>query len=126
MKNVGKPEIHIYDRDTEEPPKYQQACERVNARGDGSIAFLTSKREAENYLHVDAIKQAFQLEIDLEIDGKTDIPNLLVEHTPYKESNVKKKLNSRAVSFMSKELLEQVDTNGEVMEWFNAINSRLS
>ncbi|HCG8138193.1 ATP-binding protein [Vibrio parahaemolyticus] len=126
LKNVGKPEIHIYDRDTEEPPKYQQACERVNARGDGSIAFLTSKREAENYLHVDAIKQAFQLEIDLEIDGQTDIPNLLVEHTPYKESNVKKKLNSRAVSFMSKELLEQVDTNGEVLEWFNAINSRLS
>ncbi|MDF4518519.1 ATP-binding protein [Vibrio parahaemolyticus] len=126
LKNVGKPEIHIYDRDTEEPPKYQQACERVNTRGDGSIAFLTSKREAENYLHVDAIKQAFQLEIDLEIDGQTDIPNLLVEHTPYRESNVKKKLNSRAVSFMSKELLEQVDTNGEVLEWFNAINSRLS
>ncbi len=126
LKNVGKPEIHIYDRDTEEPPKYQQACERVNARRDGSIAFLTSKREAENYLHVDAIKQAFQLEIDLEIDCQTDIPNLLVEHTPYKESNVKKKLNSRAVSFMSKELLEQVDTNGEVLEWFNAINSRLS
>lgn len=126
LKNVGKPEIHIYDRDTEEPPRYQQACETVNARGDGSIAFLTSKREAENYLHVDAIKQAFQLEIDLEVDGQTDIPNLLVEHTPYKESNVKKKLNSRAVSFMSKELLEQVDTNGEVLEWFNAINSRLS
>ncbi|MNO71673.1 hypothetical protein D3C76_625930 [compost metagenome] len=126
LKNVGKPEIHIYDRDTEEPPRYQQACETVNSRGDGSIAFLTSKREAENYLHVDAIKQAFQLEIDLEIDGQTDIPNLLVEHTPYKESNVKKKLNSRAVSFMSKELLEQVDTNGEVLEWFNAINSRLS
>lgn len=126
LKNVGKPEIHIYDRDTEVPPKYQQACEKVNARGDGSIAFLTSKREAENYLHVDAIKQAFQLEIDLAIDDQTDIPNLLVEHTPYTESNVKKKLNSRAVSFMSKELLEQVDTNREVLEWFNAINSRLS
>ncbi|ENM3851112.1 ATP-binding protein [Vibrio cholerae] len=126
LKNVGKPEIHIYDRDTEVPPKYQQACEKVNARGDGSIAFLTSKREAENYLHVDAIKQAFQLEIDLAIDDQTDIPNLLVEHTPYNESNVKKKLNSRAVSFMSKELLEQVDTNREVLEWFNAINSRLS
>lgn len=126
LRSVGKPEVHIYDRDTDQPPKYQQAHDRVNSRGDGSIAFLTSKREAENYLHVDAIKQAFRLEVDLEINDQTDIPNLLVAHTPYKESNVKKKLNSRAVSNMSLELLEQVDTNGEVLEWFNAISSRIN
>jgi len=126
LKNIGKPEIHIYDRDTEQPPKYQQAHDRVNNRNDGSIAFLTRKREAENYLHVDAIKRAFQLDIDLEINDQTDIPNLLVELTPYRESNVKKKLNTRAVANMSYEHLQEVDESGEVLGWFNAIRSRIN
>lgn len=126
LRNVGKPEVHIYDRDTQQPPKYQQACDKVNARTDNSIAFLTSKREAENYIHKDAIKQAFNLQNDLTIDDQTDIPNLLVPLTPYNESNIKKKLNSRAVSNMSLELLKQVDTSNEVLGWFNAINSRIS
>lgn len=126
LKNIGKPEVHIYDRDTEQPPKYQQAHDKINGRDDDSIAFLTSKREVENYLHIDAIKDAFQLDVELAIDDQTDIPNLLVEHTPYKESNVKKKLNTRAVARMSYAYLQEVDTNGEVLEWFNAISSRLS
>lgn len=126
LKNIGKPEVHIYDRDTEQPPKYQQAHDKINGRDDDSIAFLTSRREVENYLHIDAIKDAFQLDVELAIDDQTDIPNLLVEHTPYKESNVKKKLNTRAVARMSYAYLQEVDTNGEVLEWFNAISSRLS
>jgi len=126
LKNIGKPEVHIYDRDTQEPPAYQQAHDRVNERDDESIAFLTTKREAENYLHTDAIKQAFRLEVELEIDAQTDIPNLLVDHTPYKESNVKKKLNTRAVANMSYEYLQETDPNGEVIEWFNAIKSRIN
>lgn len=126
LKNIGKPEVHIYDRDTEQPPKYQQAHDKINGRDDDSIAFLTSKREAENYLHIDAIKDAFQLDMELAVDDQTDIPNLLVEHTPYKESNVKKKLNTRAVARMSYAYLQEVDTNGEVLEWFNAISSRLN
>ena len=126
LRNLGKPEIHIYDRDIAQPPEYQQAHDRVNARQDDSIAFLTTKRETENYLHVDAIKKAFQLECDLTINDQTDIPNLLVSHTSYNESNIKKKLNERAVSFMTYELLQQSDQTGEVLEWFNAINSRLN
>jgi energy-coupling factor transporter ATP-binding protein EcfA2 len=126
LKNIGKPEVHIYDRDTQQPPAYQQAHDNVNSRGDGSVAFLTSKREAENYLHKDAIKSTFRLDVDLVIDDQTDIPNLLVGLTPYKESNVKKKLNTRAVANMTYEYLQEVDPTGEVLEWFNAIKSRIS
>ncbi|BEU03978.1 hypothetical protein OAG1_27780 [Agarivorans sp. OAG1] len=126
LKHTGRPEVHIYDRDTEQPPKYLQTRDTVNGRDDDSIAFLTSKREAENYLHVDAIKDAFQLDMELEIDAQTDIPSLLVDLTPYKESNVKKKLNTRAVARMSYAHLQEVDVNGEVLEWFNAISSRLT
>lgn len=126
LKNIGKPEVHIYDRDTDNPPTYQQAHDRVNDRNDDSVAFLTTKREAENYLHVDAIKEAFQINAKLEIDDQTDIPNLLVKHTPYKESNIKKKLNTRAVANMSYNYLQGVDENGEVIKWFNAISSRIN
>ncbi|QBF84434.1 hypothetical protein EXU30_18505 [Shewanella maritima] len=68
----------------------------------------------------------FSSDKELAIDDQTDIPNLLVEHTPYNESNVKKKLNTRAVARMTYAYLQEVDTNGEVLEWFNAISSRLN
>jgi energy-coupling factor transporter ATP-binding protein EcfA2 len=126
LKNIGKPEVHIYDRDTQQPPKYQNACDSVNGRGDGSIAFITGKREAENYLHPNAIKEAFELDVDLDINDETDIPKLLLDHTRFKESNIKKKLNSRAVAMMSYEYLQEVDQDNEVLEWFNAISSRLN
>ncbi|MFN0719982.1 ATP-binding protein [Vibrio cyclitrophicus] len=125
LKNIGKPEVHVYDRDENEPPKYQKAHDMVNARDDNSIAFLTTKREAENYIHLEAIKRTFRLEEDLDIDDMTDIPMLLVEKTPFNESNVKKKLNTRAVAQMSLSYLNEVDPNGEVLEWFKAIESRM-
>ena len=62
LKNVGLPEVHIYDRDELKNGKYkyQDDKDAVNARGDGSIGFLTAKREMENYLHIDAISEALQ------------------------------------------------------------------
>jgi hypothetical protein len=39
---------------------------------------------------------------------------------------VKKKLNTRAVANMTYEYLQEVDPTGEVLEWFNAIKSRIS
>ena len=47
LKGFGLPEIHIYDRDDESPPKYQECCDEVNSRGDGSWAVITSKREID-------------------------------------------------------------------------------
>ncbi|SHF96851.1 hypothetical protein SAMN02745753_02972 [Marinomonas polaris DSM 16579] len=125
LRNLGKPEIHIYDRDTHQPPTYQKAYDKVNSRGDGSIAFLTSKRECENYLHKIAIKSAFNIDDEIEINDQTDIPNYLVNFTPYNESTVKKKLNTRAVSNMTYDYLKEVDLEGEVVKWFNAIKSRI-
>lgn len=57
LRNLNLPEVHIYDRDDLTPPQYQKECEAVNARGDGSWAVMTSKRELENYLHPDAISE---------------------------------------------------------------------
>lgn len=57
LKKLGIPEVHIYDRDDDSPPKYQEASNTVNARVDGSWSVITAKRELENYLHADAIAE---------------------------------------------------------------------
>ena len=85
LKNLGLPEVHIYDRDELQRDgkyKYQAARDAVNARRDGSIAFLTTKREMENYLHFDAIEEAlrpvvttpfvFNLTDDCDVEGEIE------------------------------------------------------
>lgn len=77
LKKLNLPEIHIYDRDNQNPPKYQQECDQVNARSDNSWATLTQKRELENYIHPDLIKD--ELKIEIEFDDQDDVPTLIMD-----------------------------------------------
>lgn len=123
LKNIGKPEFHIYDRDTEIPPKYQIAADSVNNRGDSSIAFITKKRELENYLHPNAIKAG--LCIDITVDNTSDIPIMAADSLHIKESKAKKRLNKNVPPYMSIELLAERDPDGEMLLWFSKINALL-
>ncbi|MGC7872063.1 ATP-binding protein [Desulfosporosinus sp. SYSU MS00001] len=142
LKGLEKPEVHIYDRDTETPPKYQHACDEVNARGDGSIGFLTMKRELENYLHPDAIQEVYGFPITL--TDTDDVPCILAKTvhqiastgTPWddldpekqkkKEGKVKKRLNDEVASRMTYERLTQIDTINEIEGWLREIARRIS
>ena len=124
LKNLGKPEIHIYDRDDKSPPHYQTTCDAVNARTDGSLAFITGKREAENYIHPDAILEA--LNIQVSFTDTCDVPTIVGAALGVNERTAKRKLNRVAVKKMSKARLEECDQNGEVMNWFNEILQRCS
>lgn len=62
-------------------------------RNDGSVAYLTSKREIENCIHPDAIKEFYSLEEGFMFGPDDDVPNLVASLTRYAENNVKKKLN---------------------------------
>src|SRR5690606_2871055 len=57
---LNRPEFHICDRDNAppDPPKYSDHMATVNAR-DGCKAVVTQKRELENYLHSEAIREAY-------------------------------------------------------------------
>lgn len=122
LKSVGKPEVHIYDRDDRDPPKYQDTCDAVNRREDGSIAFITIKREAENYLHPDAISEALGLTIQFTDD--CDVPNLVGAQLGIKDRTAKKQLNRRAVRKMTKQRLDEQDPDGELLRWFSEIQQR--
>ncbi len=123
LKNLGKPEIHIYDRDMAQPPKYKVTVDAVNGRGDGSQAFLTTKRELENYISPRAIKAVFN--VDIEIEDDTDVPTTLAGLTPYREGRCKKKLNTLAMDKYSHADLVEMDPNGNILEWMHAIQRNL-
>lgn len=123
LKNLGKPEIHIYDRDMAQPPKYKATVDAVNGRGDGSQAFLTTKRELENYISPRAIKAVFN--VDIEIEDDTDVPTTLAGLTPYREGKCKKKLNTLVMDKYSHADLVEMDPNGNILEWMQAIQRNL-
>lgn len=139
LKTLGRPEIHIYDKGGESPPKYQRQADEVNNRNDDSMAFLTEKAEMENYLHPEAIRKVLQ--IDVEVEDDTDIPEIVARKiheqdggaTPWdeltedkrkkKKNQVKRRLNSEVAAQMTIDMLKERNALDEIRRWFEAIKN---
>ncbi|HMN13904.1 MAG TPA: ATP-binding protein [Bellilinea sp.] len=144
LKNLSLPEVHIYDRDDENPPKYQPQCDAVNARTDGSWAVITAKRELENYLHADAIFEGMN-GIAITFTDTCDVPLIAAKAVheasdcartwedilnddkklANKINRIKKRLNRDAVAKMTIARLAQSDAAGEVSSWLKRIYAML-
>lgn len=150
LEHLKRPEFHLCDRDVAppKPPKYQDYMNEVNAR-DRCKACSTSKKEIENYLHKDAIISAYK-ELDIELalssnfDSFDDVPrkvarlvheasespktwaNLTNKKQEKKESRAKRVLCSRATKHMTQALLEDVDSDGDLLEWFTDMKDLLT
>jgi len=140
LKGLDLPEVHIYDSDL--TAKYAVDCAQIRARGDGSNAFLTTKREMENYLHPDAILEA--IAIPLEVTDDMDVPvavarirheavdgagswnTLTDKKKKEKESTAKRMLNGAACQQMSASRISERGGREEVESWLRAIGSHLS
>ena len=140
LEGLDLPEVHILDRDIEPPAsaKYQDAADRVNARGQRS--FITNSREMENYIHYEAINEAFELSLENNYSNFDDVPTLVAmavheasestrgwheindKKRGQKESKAKKKLNREAISCMTPARLTQVDHADEVRVWLREIS----
>jgi hypothetical protein len=144
LEPLSRPEFHLFDRD-EPPPaaaKYQTEADAINAR-DRCKAVITGKREMENYLHFEAINEAYARVCNITL-GLTanfadfdDVPAKIAERVHAKSgsptewealdeeakekkiSNAKRNLNECAASMMTKARLDQVDPDGHVLGWFN-------
>ncbi|MFC5773215.1 ATP-binding protein [Ectobacillus antri] len=121
LKALGVPEVHIYDRDEKTPPKYQKWCDRINARGDGSIAFITNKREMENYIHPLAIKEV--MGVEMSFTDQCNVPRLISAQVEFNEGTVKKMLNSQVVNKMTYEQICEIDNEKEIENWLKTISS---
>ena len=144
LRNLDLPEIHIYDRDDEIPPKYQPECDAVNGRGDNSWAVITSKRELENYLHPEAIADGMD-GIIVAYTDTCDVPlivaktihdssgsqkpwaDVLSDHKTLadKVSRAKRRLNREAAAKMSIDRLKQIDPANEIIDALKRIRSML-
>ena len=149
LEVLNRPEFHLCDRDVAPPgpPKYQKHIDEINARKNCK-ARSTEKKEIENYLHKDAIVAAYaELDINLVINLNfrpfDDVPGeiarlvheasgspkpwdgLTEEMKKEKESKAKRVLCSRATRHMTKALLDEVDPEGDLLQWFKEMKSLL-
>lgn len=144
LQHLNRPEYHICDRDNPPPadPAYAEHMAAVNAR-DGCRAIATEKREMENYLHCDAICEAYQangLAINLvgPFNDFDDVPLLTAqavhaanggvewdalpdEKRRYKVKQAKRQLNGPAIERMTPQRLTASDGENDVRGWFQEI-----
>ncbi|WP_024506591.1 ATP-binding protein [Bradyrhizobium sp. ARR65] len=144
LQALNRPELHIYDRDVPPPAagKYDEFAAQVNARA-GCVALTTSKREMENYLHQEAIQEAYQdqnivLSFRAPFADFDDVPTLVAQAVqtaaadgPWpvhdarkcakKVAAAKRLLNTAAVARMSRARLAQCDPADEVIGWLRKV-----
>lgn len=150
LKNLNRPEFHLYDRDIPPPApaKYQTQIDEINSRSN-CRARSTKKKEMENYLHKDAILAAYEknniiLNIPSNYGDFEDVPlevaklvhalapngkpwdELLAEQQKKKESSAKRILNYSAPKFMTHRLLNEIDSDGDLLGWLSDINDLLN
>ncbi len=141
LRNAGLVEVHIYDADDQSTPPYKTQVDSINNSQDQNVAFLTSKREIENYIHEDAIFTEWNIRITSA--DWTDVPNevakaihvasgsatswsrLSPEKISEKESKAKKKLNTRVLDRMTLQQLQAKDINDDIAGWLRAIRDRV-
>lgn len=139
LHNLNRPEFHVYDRDTTPPAsaKYQSSIDEVNLRLN-CFATSTQKREIENYLHVDSINEAisdigFSVQLSGQPSDFDDVPRVVVNllntvaptSSRWRETRAKEFLCNQASSKMTKERLDAIDPNGEVLTWLQKIKEFL-
>lgn len=124
LRPLGRREVHIYDRDSQGTPKYQDYMNEVNARTDGSWAVSTSKRELENYLHQDALTDAFGVAVP--VTDTLDVPHTVRALLNCNEGQAKRRLNDDAARHMTPARLHQRDPSGEVEGWLHRIGGMLT
>lgn len=142
LKGLNRPEFYLTDRDNPPPqhPKYQA---QLTAWADrGCTAWVTSKRELENYLHIDLLRNAVPGYSGTGADFD-DVPMLWAEAThtaaggtqlwseltaekkKLKTSTAKKHLNNEIARQMTPDLLTQADASNEIRQWLHTIGAAL-
>ncbi len=148
LQALNRPEIHICDRDNPPPeePKYAAHAAAVNAR-DGCAAYITNKREMENYIHPEAIAEAYQangmvVELPASFQDFDDVPMIVAralhaanspnpweELSPDKQkgkaSRAKKVINGEAARRMSVARLRECGGYDEITAWLQRIGEMI-
>ncbi len=142
LQGLNRPEFYLTDRDYPQPkqPKYHQQITAWTNRG--CTAWVTSKRELENYIDVSILRKKapnyaetgadfddvpvlFAKAIYESTQGVSSWDSLPKEKQKDKVSNAKKRLNSELVSEITSQLLSNADPNDEIRGWLRQIGKAL-
>lgn len=126
LKDSNIIEIHIYDRDSnsgKNTEQYRKQYDEINSREDKSYAFMTEKRELENYIHKSIIQNEFNITLDdIENYDIEDIPTFIKNKSTNKDENaIKGILNGKLSKQITKEHLEELQAFDEIKSWFEKI-----
>jgi hypothetical protein len=140
LSPLQRPEFHLCDRDYQQPldPKYHDHVQTVRGR-EGCFAVSTNKRELENYIHHQAIIEAYtdhNIEVDLvgPFADFDDVPELvakavyekttrnawadqLPEKKKEKSKGTKGILNNLATKKMTVDRIREIDRANEIEGW---------
>jgi len=143
LQGLNRPEFYLTDRDQPPPqqPKYHQHVAAWLARG--CTAWVTTKRELENYLHptvvlamvpgyagtgadFDDVPLLVAEAVHLAAPGAPAWATVPHERKKDKASAAKKRLNTDCAGAMTPALLSQIDPADEVRTWLRAIGVALT
>lgn len=120
LAGLGKPELHLYDKETpDETPARQATCEAVNTRGNRDFAKLTDKRAMENYLHPDAVHEA--LGVRVAFGDEDNVAEIVGQAVGRNQRNAKHLLNRNVVDRMTLERLRERDPADELLAWLRRV-----
>ena len=144
VNGLNRPQFYLMDRDNEPPLAAQYQPQYDLFVAEGHTAWITDRLELENYIHPSIIQAEYE---NYEGNGNhfEDVPHLLAKAihenseslTPWadvitnqeklkkKESNAKKKLNKVYAAQMTRDLLDQHDPQGELINWLSSISDAL-
>lgn len=143
LEGLGKPEVHIYDSDVRD---YVHVVNKINGEGNPiKKAFNTSKLELENYLHHEAINEAYAEQGNpttlVSIQDDDDVPLIVAENLyvtsgndwsilntekqKEKASGKKGFLNTKAIEKMSVDRIKDRAGYDELKLWIDTISSFL-
>lgn len=150
LEHLNRPEFHICDRDNTPPadPKYKVHMDGVNVRA-GCAAVCTEKREMENYVHHEAVVEAYQANGGAPVlagpfQAFDDVPEIVAEAVHVasgsptawadlkredqksKSSKAKVMLNGPAVAKMTVDRLKQTDPHDEIIGWFHRMEAMMA
>ena len=95
--------------------------------GDGSSARETAKREMENYIHADVVKELFGVDIEITdtMDVPTEISALIRKTNPEgpRPDTIKKRINNIGAAKMTIDLLHSRDPDDEILSWLREISA---
>jgi putative ATP-dependent endonuclease of OLD family len=142
LQGLNRPEFYLTDRDNPPPKqaKYQQQIAEWAERG--CTAWVTTKLELENYLHVSLLTAAapkyqgtgadfddvplmFAEALHSAAPGASLWAEVSDEKKKDKASAAKKRLNGEFVAKMTPELLTLADPANEVRQWLRALSVAL-